>query len=174
MSHFIANSLTINKDFTQFKVKGGDNNCFPRSNSWSGWIEIEHLLSNLVGGSLQFGNSNKERFLMLDALTVKFRDAYVGDLWGDLHEEIMPLSTQKLNRQFLAEVKREMKDVNNTPYQVTLSSEYVYKVGRKSGGNRATMTRNEPSAKLFGKYQAKRVAKMFEAHNPVIIEVVIE
>ena len=45
MSHFVANSLTINKEFTKFKVKGGDNNLVPCSNYWSEWIDIEHLLN---------------------------------------------------------------------------------------------------------------------------------
>ena len=171
MSHFIANTLTISKDFKTFRVKGGDNNCFPRSNYWSGWNSIDVLLCELIGGSLQFGNSNKEQFLMLDALAVKFNQVYVGKMWEDFHADETPKSLLKLNRRFIEELKIEMKVVNVANYKVKMSGEYVKKVKRLNGCNYAYKTNNIDGAKLYGKYQAKRIMRRFSSYRCEIIEV---
>ncbi len=172
MSYFIANSLTISKDFKTFRVKGGDNNLVPRSNSWTEWIGIDNLLDMLSSGSLQFGNSNKEKFLMLEALSVRFKNEFGGnwedetDMYHSFRKEEIPSGLVNLNNEFIDTLKNEIKLVSKKDYKVMLSVEYVYRVSSRH----AVMTSNEDSAKLFGKYQAKRIVKRFSQHIPKIIK----
>jgi len=60
MSHFVANNIQFNKECTEFRVKGGDNNLVPRSNYWSNWLSIEVLFYNLEGGMIKINTPSTE------------------------------------------------------------------------------------------------------------------
>ena len=182
MSYFIANSLTVSKDFKTFKVKGGDNNCFPRSNNWSEWIDITTLLDMLSSGSLQFGNTNKEKFLMLESLSVKYKAEYGGDwdketdMYHMFHASVLDTRLGNVNKAFIKELKIELKQVNKKPFRVTMSSgyhgcEYVYSLKKINGTSHAHMTSNKESAKAFGKYQANRIIKRYSNHKAKMEEI---
>ena len=53
------------------KVKGGDNNCVPRSNYWSDDIPIEELFSHLDSGGVQI-TSKTEKALFINNLVSEF------------------------------------------------------------------------------------------------------
>ena len=175
MSYFIANRLTISKNFKTFKVKGGDNNVQPRCNSWSDWIDISNLLDMLSSGSLQFGNTNKEQFLMLDALSVKFKGEFGGDwnnetdMYHSFRKEVVPTKLLNLNSEFIRDLKVEMKFVNKQNFIVKMNGEFVYQLSKSNGTTHAHMTNNKESAKTFGEYQARRIMKRFGNYKVEIL-----
>jgi hypothetical protein len=67
MSYFAANSVSIDKTRQLFRVKGGDNNVFPRMNYWSPWHPLRTLLAELSGGNIQF-TTRGERAVQVDYL----------------------------------------------------------------------------------------------------------
>jgi len=170
MSHFIANSLTISKDFKQFKVKGGDNNVVPRSNYWTDWIDINNLLDMLSSGSLQFGSSHNEKFLMLTELSIKYKKEWGGDwnqetdMYHSFRKGEVPSELEELNKRFIEEVKQEYKGISKKEYYVALDRVY----GGNSYVNSVSWSRYKSSsiwhgswhsAKKFGKYQAQEIAR---------------
>jgi len=176
MSHFIANSLTISKDFKQFKVKGGDNNCFPRSNYWSEWIKIDNLLDMLNSGNLQFGNSHKEKFLMLNELTSEFAKKWSGnwndetDMYHSFRKESLPKELDKLNKEFIERLKSEYKGITKKEHYVHIRYGYVSTVSWSRDKRSHVWYGGSYSAKKFGKYQAKEIARKWSGEVTTVLE----
>ena len=172
MSYFVANTLTISKDFKTFKVKGGDNNVVPRSNYWSGDIEIEQLLDCISSGSIQFGNTFNEKLLLIKELAFKYKKQFGGywdqetDMYHSSRKVPVPTELPNLNKAFLSELKKELKGYTKKEYIVKIDTLYVYERRR----NEVYRTSYIENAKKFGKYQAKELIKSYRNYICEIIK----
>lgn len=54
MSYFCARTVTVDRETSTCKVKGGDNNIVPRSNYWSGPIPLTDMLRLVDSGGVKF------------------------------------------------------------------------------------------------------------------------
>lgn len=108
MSYFLANTITISKDFKFFSIKGGANNVFPRGNEWIKEIPINRLYSDISSGEIQFAG-NKDIFILLNNLVNKFKIIFGGSFDGQndyFHLKVVKEKT-------LNELKTIVKDYEN-------------------------------------------------------------
>ena len=83
MSHFIANTISISKDRLTYKLKGGDNNITPRSNSWTQDIPIKHLYSEINSGNVNLMDKSEKGCLVnnLCMNDCNYNKMYVDNSW---------------------------------------------------------------------------------------------
>ena len=176
MSHFVANSISISKDFKTFKVKGGDNNVVPRSNYWSHDIPLNNLFDSFNGGGIRLVNKT-EKGLFIDKLVTEESKTFFGD-WNDetdyWHMKRKNPTNEKVvnfDKQFLAKLIEGLKNLSNkkeyivrfdynTPtYITTLKRSWCYE------------THDIENALKFSKYRAEYVAGKFKKYLAIPIKV---
>jgi hypothetical protein len=173
MSYFVANSLTINKEFTKFKVKGGSNNLVPRYNEWTGWIDIEHLLDEVCSGNIQFGESFDNKLLTIQTLAFEYKAKWGGnwdentDMYHSFRKDPIPVELQNLNKEFLRDLKEKLKGHTKKEYIVKIGGSYVYKRYR----HQVLTTWQESSAQKFGEFQAKNLIRGYNNRECEIIKI---
>ena len=145
MSYFIANSISFSKDFKTFKVKGGDNNCFPRSNSWLNDIAIEHLYDEINGGNIQFRVKTNEKIAFINRLVdvSKFENYWSLKRKNPNDEKIIAF-----DKKFIEELKNGLKSLSN-------KKEYILFIASR---NSFIFRRNKRSSYTTGK---KEMAQKF-------------
>lgn len=110
MSYFIVNNIQFNKDCTEFRVKGGDNNLTPRSNSWSGWLSIDKLFYNLEGGMIQINTPSSEKKAFVMNTARNYRSFYKDAKWEDNYYNHYRLNQ---NGELKGSDKTKFDDVTN-------------------------------------------------------------
>lgn len=163
MSHFIANKISFSKDKKQFRVKGGDNNVIPRSNSWSNWIDVTELYYLLSGGSLQFNTLSSERKALVQYIANSFEyggyySVFNKNAKGELVGE-EKIKFDIFNENFISALTTELKSISH-------KKNYVVKTNGKFFGNSRSYkyfysTHNIESAQRFSKYVGIMIAKRF-------------
>lgn len=155
MSYFIANNISFNKDFTEFRVKGGDNNVSPRSNEWTKFFPIEELYYNISSRCLQFNNLNQEKKALVDHLV--FENDFGGsfndgtDYYHVYHSNRESL--KEFDDKFVAKLRHELKNIDN-------KTKYIIRVGHigyivsKFGRSGFYISENKDNAMEFTKYVA--------------------
>ena len=84
MSHFIANTISISKDRLTYKLKGGDNNVVPRSNSWTQDIPIKHLYSEINSGNVNLMDKSEKGCLVNNlCMNFNYDNIYNDGSWED-------------------------------------------------------------------------------------------
>lgn len=74
MSSFIANTIQFNPGFTAYRMKGGDNNVYPRPDYWTKEIPIGELIHDLDGRTTQLTNTPKHR--RINAILNKYQQQF--------------------------------------------------------------------------------------------------
>ena len=177
MSHFIANTISISKDFKDFKVKGGDNNVIPRSNSWTSDIELKHLFYNVEGGMIKLNNSS-EKLCFINDFTSKQNFGgnwddkniyyYAHNEFGDGTGKEGEFKTKYINFQ-----KKLMHDLINGLKSLSNKKTHVIQIGSKyietlkRGG--CYLTSNKDNAQLFSKYRAIQAAKNYRDAEAIVL-----
>ena len=156
MSHFIATSISISKDLKTFKVKGGDNNLYPRSNNWTNDVNLNHLFDEINGGGLKL-QSHTEKSAYINFLVNKYKSRFGGnfkdknDYW---HLKRFDKQNQKVldfDIKFLTELKEGLKNLcTKENYILMYNDSYIKKVTK----NYLHFCSFEKNAKHYSKYRA--------------------
>jgi hypothetical protein len=129
----------------------------------------------LSSGSVQFGSSNNEKFLMLTELSIEFKNKWGGDwnketdLYHSFRKETMSAELKSLNTEFLRRLKIEYKGITKKQYYVHVNGGYISHVSYKRFGGSSIWYGCKHSAKKFGKYQAERLRKAYSHVNAEIV-----
>lgn len=85
MSTFIANTVAFAPDFLTYKLKGGDNNVFPRPDNWTRDIPMSELLRDIAGGMVRLTGTpkNKKILGLVNKYMAKFETDRTNWGWKD-------------------------------------------------------------------------------------------
>lgn len=171
MSRFIANQISFSKDFSSFKVKGGDSNVVPRSNEWTDYIPLSELYYYVSGNMIELSN-NYENMCFVNVLV---SEHYWGGNWENnstyyhVHNNSAnpPEVSEKLKKfdeNFTNELIEGLKSLSSKKeYIVNLGGRYVNRQLPMS----CKVTYNRSKARLYSKYRAKQVSSR---HNESVVE----
>lgn len=173
MSHFVANSISISKDFKTFKVKGGDNNVVPRSNYWTGNIPIENLFYDLNSGGIRLTDKSEKALFILDlvhAETLSFGGNWDDetDYWHMKHYHPESPKVINFDKQFLEKLVNGLKGLGKKEWIVSVyNSSYILKKKHSS----SLITDCKEKAEKFSFYRAKYVASLYNYACSEIIKI---
>lgn len=125
MSYFLANTITISKDFKTFNVKGGSNNVIPRGNEWIKEIPIDRLYSDISSGEIQFAG-NKDIFILLNNLVKKFKISFGGNFGGQDDYFHLKVVTEKTLDELKTIIQDYEKELLNQPDNRYLQSQFIF------------------------------------------------
>ena len=178
MSHFVANSISISKDFKTFKVKGGDNNCVPRSNYWTNNVSIEKLFDYISGGSTKL-NAKTEKALFINDLVFSYKKIFGGDwdketdYWHMNRNKLKPQKVIDFDKEFLVKLIDGLKNLSTKKEYIVVFESYspvkyisLAKVGR------CYTTPDKSNAQKFSKYIAKYQANKYSNNNAKVEKLV--
>lgn len=165
MSRFIAHTISFSKDYTTFKLKGGDSNVVPRYNEWTGDIPIDKLYYNLNGGMIEL-NGTSEKNCFIRSLV---REMDFGGEWDKKtdyyhmksYDSNDPESVVKFDNEFITRLKDGLSNLrNNGKYIIhcQLRDSYIYKVNKTN----VETCWQKVSAMVMGKYRALEVVKSYK------------
>ena len=170
MSHFIANTITIAKDFKTFKIKGGDNNVVPRNNYWIDNLPIEDLHDMLSGGILVL-NSRTEKALFIQHLVFHSKHRFGGSYSEGTSYYVLrrlkpiPPIIEEFDKAFLKRLIDGLKILSTKKeYSIDTYMGYILKYSKKY----ASTTQNKENAEKFSKYIAMDIVERFQTAEPVI------
>jgi len=176
MSHFVANSISISKDFKTFKLKGGDNNCVPRSNYWSNNLAIEELFSCLSSGSADL-IAKTEKALFINKLVFEQKNKFGGN-WNDetdyyhmRRKEPKPQKVIDFDKKFVKELIEGLKNLSTKKeYVIELKggASYISRAKRKN----CYITANKSDAQKFSKNVAEYHANRFKNYSSKVEKIV--
>ena len=164
MSYFIANSISISKDLKTFRVKGGDNNCFPRSNYWSNDINIDMLFNEIQGGMIQFNVTTNEKICFIQKLVqhslTDWRNNYKGLDYYDLkRQDLVSKEITEFDGIFLEKLKNGLKSLSTKKEYVlkVKNGDFIYSKKRR----RSTLCRSKNLAQHFSYHVALNTIKAY-------------
>ena len=142
MSHFIANAIQFNHDLTEVKLKGSDNNVYPKTNEWSHFYPIAGLMDDYTSGSVKLTGYNEKISLVEYALNNSFSHS---EFSNNLH---------KLFTNYVPSAKN---------YIVCDMFKYV----KKNTKNYLEVSRDIERAKTYSKFAAIKIAKRSDNFEPM-------
>lgn len=164
MSSFIANSISFSKDYSTFRVKGGDSNLIPRSNNWSNDIPIESLYYNVYGGMIKIIGSNEKNFVVNHVVSEYLYGntegmGYYNDYNKDPETNPNKCYFEDFNKAFLRNLISKLKA--STTKKTHIIDFGFGKYMLKSRKNGCSTTRIRENAQKFTQYRSESIASNY-------------
>lgn len=170
MSSFIANTISFSKDFKTFRVKGGDSNLVPRSNSWSGDIPIDRLYYNLNGGMIRLnGTTEKNAFIRSLVALMEFGGEWntETDYYHMKNQKPDSEEIKKFDTEFLTRLQDGLRNLDTRECYII----YLRNVGtyvHKACPTCVKTSMNTEGARKFSYYRAREIAENYQHKGAVV------
>lgn len=174
MSHFIANTIRFNKDFSQYQVKGGDNNVIPRYNEWTDWVPVDMLYYYVTSGMMKLTDGNEKNCIVNYLISeMDYSGHYYTD-WSAVKYRPQDIGVEQFTKavEFTSAFINKLKEIMLNEYSP--KKQYVIKVqGRyyvkTMRAYNFKVTEYKEWAKKYSRFKARQIAKRISIHSPQVL-----